>query len=75
MRTQTNLEILNTKRGALFQNRFGFAEFNSDTYAPISFKAIASVVALAEDSEIKKMAEMVMNLQLFDHIIGSQGRR
>ena len=55
--------------------RFGFSEFNSDTYAPIAYKAIASVVGLAEDPDIKTLAEIVMNLQMFDHIIGSKRKR
>ena len=55
--------------------RFGFSEFNSDTYAPIAYKAIAALVGLSENPEIQILAEMVMNLQLFDHIIGSKGRR
>ena len=58
-----------------FFQRFGFSEFNSDTYAPIAFKGMAALVGLSEDSELKQLAEMVMNLQLFDHIIGSKGRR
>ena len=36
---------------------------------------MASVVGLSNDPEIQKLAEMVMNLQLFDHIIGSKGQR
>ena len=59
----------------MFFNRFGFSEFNSDTYAPIAFKALVSVVGLSKDPEIKKLAENVMNLQMFDHIIGSKRRR
>ena len=58
-----------------FADRFGFSEFNSDTYAGITFWAISSIVGLSEDPEIKKLDEMVMNLQLFDHIIGSKGKR
>ena len=58
-----------------FSFRFGFSEFNSDTYAPIAFKGMATLVGLSEDSELKQLAEMVMNLQLFDHIIGSKGGR
>ena len=58
-----------------FVYRFGFSEFNSDTYAPIAYKAIAALVGLSENPEIQILAEMVMNLQLFDHIIGSKGRR
>lgn len=56
-------------------NRFGFSEFNSDTYGPIAFKAVASLVGLSDDPEIRTMAEIVMNLQMFDHIIGSKGQR
>jgi hypothetical protein len=59
----------------LIQNRFGFSEFNSDTYGPIGFKALAAVVGLAEDPETRLLATMVMNLQMFDHIIGSHQRR
>ena len=58
-----------------FLYRFGFSEFNSDTYAPIAFKGIAAIVGLSDYPELKKIAEMVMNLQLFDHIIGSKGER
>ena len=58
-----------------FWHRFGFSEFNSDTYAPIAFKGIAAIVGLSDNPELKKIAEMVMNLQLFDHIIGSKGER
>ena len=36
---------------------------------------MATLVGLSEDSELKQLAEMVMNLQLFDHIIGSKGGR
>ena len=32
-------------------------------------------MGLSENPEIQILAEMVMNLQLFDHIIGSKGRR
>ena len=59
----------------MFFNRFGFSEFNSDTYAPIAFKALVSVVGLSKDPEVKKLAEDVMNLQMFDHIIGSKSKR
>ena len=59
----------------VFCHRFGFSEFNSDTYAPIAFKGIAAIVGLSDNPELKKIAEMVMNLQLFDHIIGSKGER
>lgn len=58
-----------------YRARFGFSEFNSDTYGPIAFKALASVVALAEDDQVKLKASMVMNLQIFDQILGSKGRR
>lgn len=58
-----------------YRARFGFSEFNSDTYGPIAFKAVASVVALAENKEVKMKASMVMNLQIFDQILGSKGRR
>ncbi len=58
-----------------YRLRFGFSEFNSDTYGPIALKAVASVVGLADDPEIRSKAEKVLNLQLFDQIIGSKGNR
>ena len=58
-----------------YRSRFGFSEFNSDTYAPIAFKAIASIVGLSEDPEVRNLASMVANLQIFDHILGTKGKR
>lgn len=58
-----------------YRSRFGFSEFNSDTYAPIAFKAMVSVAGLSKDPEVKRLAEKVMNLQMFDHIIGSKEQR
>ena len=55
--------------------RFGFSEFNSDTYAPIAFKGIAPLASLSDDNDIKKLAEMVLTLQLFDFLLSSKGGR
>lgn len=68
----SGMEAKQTKQSVF---RYGFSEFNSDTYGPIAYKALASVAALAPDEDIKTKAQMVMNLQHFDHIIGSTGSR
>ena len=36
---------------------------------------MVSVAGLSKDPEIKRLAEKVMNLQMFDHIIGSKEQR
>ena len=33
------------------------------------------VASLSKDPEVKRLAEKVMNLQMFDHIIGSKEQR
>ena len=35
-----------------FRGRFGFSEFNADTYGPISFAPLVTVAALAPDPEV-----------------------
>ncbi|XP_023329809.1 uncharacterized protein LOC111702375 isoform X2 [Eurytemora carolleeae] len=56
-----------------FRLKYGFSEFNSDTYGPIAYKALVSVVACAPDQDVREKASIVMNLQLYDHILGSHG--
>ena len=36
---------------------------------------MVSVAGLSKDPEVKRLAEKVMNLQMFDHIIGSKEQR
>ena len=36
---------------------------------------MVSVAGLSKDPEVKRLAEKVMNLQMFDHIIGSKEKR
>ena len=54
---------------------YGFSEFNSDTYGPIAYKAVVAVAGCAPDAEMRAQARVVMNLQLFDHILGSHGAK
>ena len=35
-----------------FRGRFGFSEYNADTYGPISFAPLVTVAALAPDPEV-----------------------
>ena len=69
------LNFVHLSRNWIASFRFGFSEFNSDTYAPISFKGIAPLASLSDDNEIKKLAEMVLTLQLFDFLHSSKGGR
>ena len=54
-----------------YRGRFGFSEYNSDTYAPIAYVPLVTVAALAPDQEVKTLAEMISFLQLFDWILAS----
>ncbi len=57
------------------RERFGFSEFNSDTYAPIAYKAVVAVSALAPDADIQRRAQMIQHLMEMDHITGSRETR
>ena len=35
-----------------FRGRFGFSEYNADTYGPIAFAPLVTVAALAPDPEV-----------------------
>ena len=37
-----------------FRGRFGFSEYNADTYGPIAFAPLVTVAALAPDPEVSK---------------------
>ena len=54
-----------------FRGRFGFSEYNSDTYAPIAFNALVTVAGSAPDEDIRTLATIITYLQLFDWIIGA----
>ena len=54
-----------------YRGRFGFSEYNADTYGPIGFCPLVTVAALAPDDEIKTMAEIVSFLQLYDWILSA----
>ena len=56
-----------------YRLRFGFSEFNSDTYGPISYDSLSTLVVLSPDEDIRVMSKMVMTLLEFDHVIGSKG--
>lgn len=56
-----------------YRLRFGFSEFNSDTYGPIAYDSLSTLVVLSPDEDIRLLAKTVMILQEFDHIIGSKG--
>lgn len=58
-----------------YRIRFGFAEFNSDTYGPIAYEALITLPVLAPDEDIRILAKGVQHLLEFDHIIGSLGDR
>ena len=58
-----------------YRVRFGYSEFNSDTYGPVAYKALLPVSVLAPDEEIRMLAKGVQTLQEFDHIIGSRGTK
>ena len=54
-----------------FRGRFGFSEYNSDTYAPIAFDALVTVAGSAPDEDIRTLATIITYLQLFDWILGA----
>ena len=54
-----------------FRGRFGFAEYNSDTYSPIAFNPLVTVAGIAADNDIKTMATIIVYLQMFDWIFAS----
>lgn len=54
-----------------YRGRFGFSEYNADTYAPIAYNPLVTVAALAPDKEVKTLAEMITFLQLFDWILSA----
>ena len=58
-----------------YRSRFGFSEFNSDTYGPISYDAVLAVVGLAPDEDVRTRARMVAHLLEMDHIMGSRQDR
>ena len=53
----------------MFRLKYGFSEFNSDTYGPIAFKAVVALVGCAQDQEVKDLANVVMNLQVINSVI------
>jgi hypothetical protein len=55
----------------VFVVRFGFSEFNSDTYGPIAYDAVLSLSGLSPDEDVKTRARMVQTLMELDHIMGS----
>ncbi len=55
-----------------YRVRFGWSEFNSDTYGPIAFKALESVAVCADDLGTQLKSWSRINLHIFDHIIGSR---
>ena len=69
--TQYNRGKLRILRWLDFRGRFGFSEYNSDTYAPIAFNPVVTVAGIAPDNDIKSLATIITYLQLFDWIIGS----
>ena len=58
-----------------FRGRFGFSEYNSDTYAPIAFNALVTVAGSAPDEDIRTLATIITYLQLFDWVIGAHKGR
>ena len=54
---------------SMFRLKYGFSEFNSDTYGPIAFKAVVALVGCAQDQEVKDLANVVMNLQVINSVI------
>ncbi|TRY69923.1 hypothetical protein TCAL_02356 [Tigriopus californicus] len=55
-----------------YRSRFGFSEFNSDTYGPIAYVALLSLSGLAPDEDVRTKAQMIQIIQEFDHILGSR---
>ena len=54
-----------------FRGRFGFSEYNSDTYAPIAFNPLVTVAGIGADADIRTLATITLYLQLFDWILAS----
>ena len=54
-----------------FRGRFGFSEYNSDTYAPIAFNPLVTVAGIGPDDDIRDLATIIVYLQLFDWVLGS----
>merc|ERR1719500_1906367 len=54
-----------------FRGRFGFSEYNSDTYAPIAFDALVTVAGIAPDDDIRTLASIISFLQLYDWTLAS----
>ena len=54
-----------------FRGRFGFSEYNSDTYAPIAFNLLVTVAGIGPDNDIRDLATIIVYLQLFDWVLGS----
>jgi hypothetical protein len=54
-----------------YRGRFGFSEYNADTYGPIAYAPLITVAALAPDPEVATLARMVATLQLFDWALAS----
>merc|ERR1711976_469825 len=49
-----------------FRLKYGFSEYNSDTYGPIAYKALESLVGCTMEDNVHQLATIVMNLQLYD---------
>ena len=58
-----------------YRIRFGFSEFNSDTYGPIAYEALITLSVLSPDEDIRTAAKGVQTLMEFDHIMASLGDR
>lgn len=56
-------------------DRYGFSEYNSDTYGPIAYKAVLVLAGLSPDEDIRTRARIVQSLMELDHIIGSKEDR
>ena len=48
-----------------FRGRFGFSEYNADTYGPISFAPLVTVAALAPDPEVPPAQSVYFLFSLF----------
>ena len=58
-----------------YRIRFGFSEFNSDTYGPIAYEAVLTLSGLSPDEDVRIMSQGVQMLMEFDHILASRGDR
>ena len=58
-----------------YRERFGFSEFNSDTYGPIALNSVLALVALSPDEEVRTRARMVATMQMVDMVLGSDEDR